>query len=222
MGRRHPAGQLLVEVTGLQIDLQGIRRHYAGLSVAELLALRRDDLTDEAQKCYDEELERRGLPEAEEAEMAPSGADYEQEPFDAAVDPDWLQEAVCACSFESHAGGSAASDAENARAVLQEAGIPCQISAAEISAAGGGQPAQHEYRVMVPGPLNLKAASILDKEVFNPQLDADWRLHFESLTDGELGALNPDVICAGLFDRIARLKRAYNDEVTRRFRHRNE
>jgi hypothetical protein len=27
------------------------------------------------------------------------------------------------------------------------------------------------------------------------------------------------VICIGLADRIARLKRAYNDEVTRRFRH---
>jgi len=206
----------------LQIDLQRLRGHYAGLSDEELLALRRDDLTDAAQKCYDEELERRGLPEAEEGEMAPSGADYEETPFDAAVDPDWLQEAVCACSFESYAGGSAASDAENARAVLQEGGIPCQISTAEIAAAGGDRPAQHAYRVMVPGPLNLKAASILDKEVFNPQLESDWRLHFESLTDGELGELNPDVICAGLFDRIVRLKRVYNDEITRRFRHPKE
>jgi hypothetical protein len=72
---------------------------------------------------------------------------------------------------------------------------------------------------MVPAPLNLKATSILDKEIFNPQLEADWRRHFQSLTDRELGELNPSVICAGLVDRIARLKRAYNDEVTRRFRH---
>jgi hypothetical protein len=71
---------------------------------------------------------------------------------------------------------------------------------------------------MVPGALNLKATSILDKEVFNPQLESDWRIHFASLTDGELGALNPDVICAGLVDRIARLKRVYNDEISRRFR----
>jgi hypothetical protein len=39
------------------------------------------------------------------------------------------------------------------------------------------------------------------------------------LTDRELGELNPSVICAGLVDRMARLKRAYNDEVARRFRH---
>ncbi len=71
---------------------------------------------------------------------------------------------------------------------------------------------------MVPAPLTLKATSILDKEIFNPQLEADWRVHLESLTDTELADLNPDVICAGLLDRIGRLKRAYNDEVSRRFR----
>ena len=70
---------------------------------------------------------------------------------------------------------------------------------------------------MAPAPLTLKATSILDKEIFNPQIEADWRIHLESLTDTELAALNPDVICAGLLDRIARLKRRYNDEVSRRF-----
>ncbi len=71
---------------------------------------------------------------------------------------------------------------------------------------------------MVPAPLTLKATSLLDKEIFNPQIEADWRIHLESLTDTELAALNPNVICAGLFDRIARLKKSYNDEVSRRFR----
>jgi hypothetical protein len=33
------------------------------------------------------------------------------------------------------------------------------------------------------------------------------------MTDEELGAPNLDMICAGLADRIARLKRAYNDEI---------
>ena len=33
-----------------------------------------------------------------------------------------------------------------------------------------------------------------------------------------MGELNPTVISAGLVDRIARLKRAYNVELTRRFR----
>ena len=49
-------------------------------------------------------------------------------------------------------------------------------------------------------------------------LEAEWRSHFEALTDAQLRALTPDVICAGLADRIARLKRAYNEELARRAR----
>jgi hypothetical protein len=202
----------------MQIDLESLRRHYGSLSDDELLAVERNELTDAAQKCFDEEVERRGLDEAQESEAAPDEEAYEVATSTTSVDPDWLQDAACACSFVSQPGGSAASDAENAREVLQGAGIPCQVSAVEVASSTGDQPAQLEYRVVVPGALNLKAASILDKEVFNPQLEADWRTHFASMTDGELGALNPDVICAGLVDRIARLKRAYNDEISRRFR----
>lgn len=202
----------------MQIDLESLRRHYSSFSDGELLALNRDELVEVAQKCYDEELERRGLNEAQESEAAPDNEEYQESSFEARVDPDWLRDAACACSFVSHAGGSAAGDAGNAREVLRNAGIPCQVSAVEVASSTGDQPAQHEYRVMVPGALNLNATSILDKELFNPQLEADWRMHFESLTDSELGALHPDVISAGLLDRIARLKRAYNDEISRRFR----
>jgi hypothetical protein len=203
----------------MQIDLESLRRHYGSLSDDELLAVERDELTDAAQKCFDEEVERRGLAEAQESEAVPDEVAYEGAISMAGVDPDWLQDAACACSFVSQPGGSAATDAENAREVLQDAGIPCQVSTVEVASSTGDRPAQYEYRVMVAGALSLKAASILDKEVFNPQLEADWRTHFASLSDLELGALNPDVICAGLADRIVRLKRAYNDEISRRFRH---
>lgn len=208
-----------VEVAGLPIDLESLRRHYTSLSDEELVALNREELTETAQKCYDEELERRELSEAPDSGTGPGNEEYDCDAFETVEDTDWLEEAACACSFVSQPGGSAAADAGNARAALQEAGIPCQISAVKAAEPSGEQPARYEYRVMVPGALNLKATSILDKEVFNPQLEADWHMHFESLTDRELGALNPDVICAGLFDRIARLKRAYNDEVARRFGH---
>ena len=201
----------------MQIDRESLRRHYGSLSDDELLAVERSELTDAAQKCFDEEVDRRGLEEGQESEEAPDGEGYEGNTFRAGVDPDWLQDAACACSFVSQPGGSAATDAENAREVLQDAGIPCQVFAVEVAASTGDQPAQYEYRVMVPGALNLKATSILDKELFNPQLEADWRTHFASMTDRELGALNPDAICAGLVDRVARLRRAYNDEVSRRF-----
>jgi hypothetical protein len=204
----------------LQIDLERLRQHYGSLSDDELLAIGRDELTEAAQKCYDEELARRELSGPEEAEE--EAGEYTAAESDRGVDPDWLEDAACACSFVSQPGGSAATDAEGARGALEDAGIPCQVSVVEAAAPSGDQPAQHEYRVMVPGALNLKAAAILDKEVFNPQLEADWRTHFETLTDRELGALNPDVICAGLVDRIARLKRVYNEEISRRFRRSSE
>lgn len=203
----------------MQIDLERLRRHYESLSDDELLAMERHELTDAAQKCFDEEVERRGLDEAQEPEAAPEGEAYEAGSSTTDVDADWLQDAACACTFVSQPGGSAALDAENARGVLQDAGIPCEVSVVEVASSTTDQPAQHEYRVMVPGSLNLKVTSILDKELFNPQLEADWRTHFASMTDRELGALNPDMICAGLIDRVARLRRAYNDEVSRRFRH---
>jgi hypothetical protein len=201
----------------VQIDLESLRRHYSSLSDEELLALNRDDLIEVAQKCWEEEVERRGLHELRASDAASDDqAGEAKTSFEGDLDPDWLQEAVCACSFAGDPGGSPASDAVK---VLDDAGIPCEVTTVEVSSALGRHPAEYEYRVMVPAALNLKASSILDKEIFNPQLEADWRLHFQSLTDSELGALNPNVICIGLADRIARLKRAYNDEVTRRFRH---
>ena len=204
----------------MQIDLERLRQHYSSLSDDELVALDREELTEAARKCYDDEVARRDLAEPEEPGEDPG--EYTGIQSDHSVDPDWLQDAACACSYVSQPGGSAAGDAENARGALEDAGIPCQVSVVEIAASTTDQPAQHEYRVMVPGALNLKATAILDKEVFNPQLEADWRTHFETLTDKELGELNPDVICAGLVDRIARLKRVYNDEVSRRFRRSSE
>ncbi len=201
----------------MQINLDDLRDHYRSLTDDELLEIRRDELTEAAQQCYDEELEDRGLAEAEtpagdaESEYVehPSGEFTEEE-------ADWLADAACACSFVTQPGGTAAEDAGNAREALEDAGIPCQVSVVEIAAATSDQPPQHEYRVMVPGALNLKATSILDKEIFNPQLESDWRTHFQELTDEQLRALTPDVICAGLADRMARLKRAYSDELARR------
>ena len=206
----------------MRIDLESLRKHYQSLSDDELLALDREELTEAARKCLDEECERRGLDAAPEPETPSDQEAYGRASIPAPADSDWLPDGVCACSFVSHPGGTAPSEAENARRALQEAGIPCQVSAAEVARATGDRPAQHEYRVMVPGALNLEAVSILDQEIFNPQLEADWRAHFESLTDRELAALQPEAICAGLLDRIARLKKAYNDEVSRRFRHSSE
>ena len=202
----------------MHVDPESLRRHYRSLSDEELFALRREELIEVAQECYDEEWERRGLAETQESDLVEGSADYGEDSEESETEADWLQNAACVASFAGQYGGSAASDADEARLALQRAGIACQISTIEAEPSNGDQPAQHEYRVMVPAALTLKASSVLDKEIFNPQIEADWRIHLESLTDTELAALRPDVICAGLFDRMARLKRSYNDEVSRRFR----
>ena len=201
----------------MQINLDDLREHYQSLTDDELIEIERSDLTEAAQRCYDEEVARRGLHNGEEPAPQPE-LEEEPEPLDTDADPDWLQDAAIACSYTSVPGGTAATDADHARDVLQEAGIPCQISVTESDPNNVDGPRFPEFRVMVPGALNLKATSVLDKEIFNEGLETEWRSHFEALTDAQLRALTPDVICAGLADRVARLKRAYNDELARRAR----
>lgn len=69
---------------------------------------------------------------------------------------------------------------------------------------------------MVPGGLNLEAASVLDKEIFNAEVEAEWRAHFAVLTDEELLGVDQEILFGGLLDRIERVRRAYDEEVTRR------
>lgn len=206
----------------MQIDLDAIRQHYASLSDEELLHMSRADLTEAAQRCYDEEFSRRGLSHSRKpGKMArPQTVDPENDAgqFVDDAESNWLEDAACACSFASGPEGAGAAEAESARQVLVDAGIPCQISVEEVEtgARPDDAPPRREYRVMVPGALNMIATSVLDKEIFNEELDASWRAHFEALTDDQLRDVDPELICAGLADRIERLQRAYFDEIARR------
>jgi hypothetical protein len=56
----------------------------------------------------------------------------------------------------------------------------------------------------------------LDKEIFNAEIEAEYRTHFEQLSDEELRAVKPEVLLAGLSDRIERLTKAYTEEMERR------
>jgi hypothetical protein len=69
---------------------------------------------------------------------------------------------------------------------------------------------------MVPGALSLKATSVLDRDLFNEELEETWRTHFDELSDQELRDLHADDLCAGLLDRAARLKRVYEEALVRR------
>ena len=74
----------------------------------------------------------------------------------------------------------------------------------------------HDWRVLVPGKLNLTATSVLEEEIFNPEIEAQWRAHLQELSDDELRAVTPRQAYGGLFDRLERVTRAYEDEMARR------
>lgn len=204
----------------MQIDREALLRHYGMLLDGELLALNRDELTDVAQTCYDEEMERRGLLNAVPEGEAADEEYYEDDELEIpqmvqGEEPEWLPDAACACSFTSYQGGSAASEASEACESLLMAGVPCYLVTTDEESPEGAPP-RYLYSVMVPGAMNLQAASVLDRDLFNPRLEDEWRAHFEALTDEELAELTPEVICAGLQDRIDRLTRVHAEEVARR------
>ena len=206
----------------MPIDIENLRRYYDSLSDEALLEVDRAELVEAARNCYDQELANRGLGEPErEDPIEPAVRRTPREraenlDFDTGGTPDWLDDAACACTFESSGGSHCADDAAHARDILLTAGIPCHISTVELEGPSTGSQRCCEYRVMVPGALSLQATSELDKEIFNAQVEAEWRIHFEALSDEQLHALHWEVICGGLLDRIKRLKRAYDEEIARR------
>ena len=71
--------------------------------------------------------------------------------------------------------------------VLRAAGIPCHITLNEIEEPPkAASRVRSEYCLMVPGALNLNATSVLDRDLFNAEQEADWRSHLEALSDEEL------------------------------------
>ena len=177
----------------MEPNAEDLRRHYASLSDAALLAVERSDLTAIAQTCYDEELSKRDIVPGQD-----NGADGENE-------PDWIEESVSACSFDSGPGNNSAPDLEEARNILESADIPCYVKVS---------PAICE--LLVPGGFHLSATSILDKEFFNLRLEAEWRTHLQELSDEDFDALKLEDLTAGLMDRVDRLTRAYIAEQERR------
>ncbi len=71
-------------------------------------------------------------------------------------------------------------------------------------------------KVMVPGPLSLKATSILERDWSNQELEKPWSTHFEGMSGGELRRPEPIDLWAGLAYRAARLKRAYEEARDRK------
>jgi len=222
----------------MRISSDDLRRHYASLSDAELLDLDRSDLAGMAQGIYDEEISRRGLngPRKEgPCDGDPSAAiedDIEGGIEDTAGEldpdsggdgppPDWLEDAACPWAVLMRGSvinqiDDYASQAAQVRAVLRGAGIPSHVVVKHPDPEPPPVERPSEYCMMVPGDLNMQAASVIEREIFNPQHEQEWRNHLQTLSDEQLRALKPEVFCGALLDRAERLKRAYLDEIASR------
>jgi len=197
----------------LEIELQDFRDYYDSLSDEALLAIDRDELVADAQKIFDQELGRRGLKrkELDRAELERPAAPERGVETEPGAVPEWLEGAAVAIAYTDATGRDAAGSATDARSVLEHAGIPAYIVTEkpdEDKLAG--------YQVMVPGNYPLQAMSVLDKEIFNPELESEFRAHFEVMSDDDLRTLNPELLTMGLLDRVERLRRIYREEIDRR------
>jgi hypothetical protein len=200
----------------VSIDPEDLRKHYVSLSDDQLLELDREDLTSAAQRILDFEIRRRGLNEDvadDEPETDPTFSSSFPSTNEDFEEVDWAENAFPVTTF-SRTGPEEAGDARNA---LLDAGIPCEVIEEEIDPSDEpvGSPYK-EYRVMVPNALSLQAASVLDTAIFNGRLEADWKTQIESLSDEELSALDVDALCAGLLDRVERLRKLHKRELARR------
>ena len=179
----------------MKIDIEYLRKQYASMEDDALLSINRDDLTPAAQEVYDAEVRGRELH---------TGLEIEEQ-----IEPDWMEDACEVCSFTETPGKHVAPEADQAGEVLKEAGIPCFVKVEE-------EGHFRFYKLFVPAKGNLLAMSMLDKQIFNAALEADFRDHFESLSDDEMREINPRALVAGLQDRIDRLMRVYEEELERR------
>ncbi len=214
----------------MQLDPEFLRQHYALLSDEALLAVDRSELVEMAQKILDEELGRRELAQPRDSRRrheSPSTpgrtdppareAEVDDEPAAAGEKPGWLEGAAEVYSRLDFPGAAAAPDLADAREVLEAAGIPCYLELSDLLPEENvSQAPKRQWRLMVPGELNLQAASILDRDIFNAEFEASWKTHLEALSDDDLRAMSPEVVFCGLFDRIERANRVYDEELTRR------
>ena len=205
----------------MQIDRRELGRHYASLNDEELLSLKRDDLTATAQRIYDLEITRRGLDQilvskTEVEEIEASFGERDKRIEDGSSDPDWHHDGAIACGFADRPGQDAAERASKAQTTLKAAGIPSHLRVTRELDARGEPNNFDTLEVLVPVGLMLHAASILDRDCFNDYVESDWRDQLKILSDKDLLALDPEIFCAGMLDRVTRMKKVYAEEMAKR------
>jgi hypothetical protein len=205
----------------MKIDLVYLKQHYSSLSDEALLAVDSSDLVPAARQVLDAELSTRGLNTAGDFAVLPGDLDDGSENASSLIDsdiaPNWLEDAAEVWSCVVYPGRGPAPEAAEAQAALTEAGIPSHLELQEIAPdQEAARQVKHQWRLLVPGAMNMQAISELDREIFNEDFENEWRAHMEVFTDEELRAMPPKIAFGGLFDRVERVTRAYNEELARR------
>jgi hypothetical protein len=194
-----------------------LRQHYASLSDGELMSIDRADLVEVAQQIFDEEVGKRELDSPPSPSKTPEQPDEELEMFEPSgddADPGWLEDAAEAYGSYARPGSTEAPEAVHARDVLEAARIPAHLELYEDPEQDGEL--RYRWRVLVPGKLMHRATSVLDRDIFNAEFESQWRAHLEMLSDQELRVMEPHYAFCGLYDRIERVNRAYEEELVRR------
>jgi hypothetical protein len=205
-------------------DPRYLREHYASLSDEALRAIHRADLVETAQKCYDDEVRRRDLAsrrdvrrETDAPDTVDNLAELDEELSGDLDDPGWLDEAAEVFSRYVRPGTLPADDIADARDALESAGIPCHLELYEDPEEKSTVPqSTTRWRLLVPGKLNQRATSVLERDIFNPEFESEWKTLLETLSDEDLRWMKPEIAFCGLFDRLERVTRAYAAEIARR------
>ena len=197
-----------------------LKQQYATLTDDALLDIHREELVPTARKLLDSELQRRKI--AGFASPNVRSENRQQNRMDAVTNseeqPDWIYEAATVLTSVVMPGQRATDEAPlSAEAALIAANIPRHLELSPIA----DEPETtvfptHQWSLLVPGKLNLRATSVLDKAIFNVNFEADWKAHLAELFDDELHEMKPQIAFAGLIDKIDRATRAYEDELARR------
>ena len=122
----------------MDITTEDFRRHFDLLSDEALLDTRRDELTEVAQRCLDEELEKRGLHAAEEEVLSDEPVADEPSPEE--------EELVVVATYDD------AEEADGAKAQLDEAKIPSRL----VKDASDMEGTQLELLVPVKGDASFR------------------------------------------------------------------
>ena len=193
----------------MQLDTAFLRRHYADMSADELREIDPNDLVEAARQIYHEEIATRRQAPAPAVSRNAVGAPDEQ------VEEDWMEDAAEAYSNYPRPGTNDPSEGSvEVRDALEAAGIPCHL---ELYDEGGqDESTRYRWRVLVPGKLIHRATSVIDRDIFNAEFAAQWKAHLEMLSDEDLRVMEPQYAFCGLYDRLERINRAYDEEIQRR------